>query len=115
MGEVPTVRVDSLHAACDKWCEFPVADRPNAVAAWLKTDDSRLGDWIFMIETDYVWMRAPPPPAPTAKPQAFHFHYINPQVRRQLHACLSAPAALMRSRLTAHANAPCLARHSTRV
>ena len=104
MGEVPTVRVDSLHAACDKWCEFPVADRPNAVAAWLKTDDSRLGDWIFMIETDYVWMRAPPPPAATAKPQAFHFHYINPQVRWR-RACAPA-ASLRRLSLRMHTRVP---------
>jgi len=78
MGEVPTVRVDSLHAACDKWCEFPVADRPNAVAAWLLTADAKLGEWLYMIETDYVWMKPLPPPALGAKPQAFHFHYINP-------------------------------------
>ncbi len=78
MAEVPTVRVDSLHAACDKWCEFPVADRPNAVAAWLATEDARRGDWIFMIETDYVWAKPVPLPAPGSKPIAFHFHYINP-------------------------------------
>ena len=81
MAEVPTVRVDSLHAACDKWCEFPVADRPDAVRKWLATPDSRLGEWIFMVETDYVWMRAPPAPPTGAKPVAFHFHYINPQAR----------------------------------
>jgi hypothetical protein len=34
-----------------------------------------------MIETDYVWMRAPPAPPRGAKPVAFHFHYINPGVR----------------------------------
>ncbi len=79
MAEVPTVRVDSLHAACDKWCEFPVADRPNAVTAWLQSADSKLGEWLFMIETDYVWMRAVPAPPTGAKPIAFHFHYINPQ------------------------------------
>lgn len=105
MAEVPTVRVDSLHEACDKrvpawrgsppqpqtdvarcttrarrrWCEFPVADRPNAVAAWLRSADAALGEWIYMIETDYVWMAALPPPAPESLPLAFHFHYINPQ------------------------------------
>ena len=50
MAEVPTVRIDSLHAACDKWCDFPVADRPNAVNKWLHTADARRGEWIFMIE-----------------------------------------------------------------
>lgn len=100
MAEVPTVRVDSLHASCDKcaprlgvaaavlpmltppsrcrWCEFPVADRPNAVAAWLKTPDALLGEWLYMIETDYVWMRPVPAPPTGSKPVAFHFHYINP-------------------------------------
>ena len=35
MGEVPTVRVDPLTPKCDQWCEFPVSDRPDAVAKWL--------------------------------------------------------------------------------
>lgn len=55
-----------------------MADRPNAVAAWLRTADSLLGDWVYMIETDYVWMAPLPPPPPGARPLAFHFHYINP-------------------------------------
>lgn len=78
MAEVPTVRVDSLHAACDKWCEFPVADRPDALRKWLQTDDSRRGEWIVMIETDYVWKRPLSLPPPDSPAVAFHFHYINP-------------------------------------
>jgi len=79
VAEVPTLRVDSLHAACDTWCEFPVADRPHAVAAWLKTEDAQLGDYLFLIETDYVWLAPVPAPlAPGDKPLAFHYHYINP-------------------------------------
>ena len=78
MAEVPTVRVDSLHAACDKWCEFPVADRPDALRKWLQTDDSRRGEWIVMIETDYVWKRPLRLPSPDSPAVAFHFHYINP-------------------------------------
>ena len=78
MAEVPTTRVDSLHAACDKWCEFPVADRPDAIRKWLLTDDSKRGEWILMIETDYVWKKAVPMPPPDSPAIAFHFHYINP-------------------------------------
>ena len=44
MDEVPTVRVDPLTPKCDNWCEFPVSDRPNAVAKWLKTDDAKQGN-----------------------------------------------------------------------
>jgi hypothetical protein len=32
---VPTFRSDPLTPACDTWCEFPVSDRPNAVAQFL--------------------------------------------------------------------------------
>ena len=79
MREVPTLRVDSLHEKCDTWCDFPVADRPNAVAEWLKTEDSKLGDWILMIETDYVWMKPlASPPAGTDHAIAFQFGYIDP-------------------------------------
>lgn len=78
MGEVPTVRVDSLHAECDTWCEFPVADRPDALRKWLETEDSKRGEWIVMIETDYVWRKALKLPPPGASAVAFHFHYINP-------------------------------------
>jgi len=80
MPEVPTVRVDSLHEACDRWCEFPVADRPHALADWLKSEDSKRGEWIFMVETDYVWMRplSRPQPEPGKKAISFLFHYIQP-------------------------------------
>lgn len=30
--QVPTFRADPLTPKCDGWCEFPVSDRPNAVA-----------------------------------------------------------------------------------
>jgi hypothetical protein len=56
-----------------------VADRPNAVAAWLQSADSKLGEWLYMIETDYVWMKPLPAPPPGARPAGFHFHYINPR------------------------------------
>jgi hypothetical protein len=34
-GQVPTYRADPLTPACDTWCDFPVADRPNAVRQWI--------------------------------------------------------------------------------
>jgi len=32
---VPTFRANPLTPACDTWCDFPVADRPNAVRQWI--------------------------------------------------------------------------------
>lgn len=34
--QVPTFRADPLTPSCDTWCEFPVSDRPNAVAQFLR-------------------------------------------------------------------------------
>lgn len=62
MDEIPTVRVEPLHPHCDTWCEFPVADRPNAVAQWLQTEDSRKGKFVLLIETDYIWTKPVPMP-----------------------------------------------------
>jgi len=77
MKEIPTVRVDPLHPQCDHWCEFPVADRPDAVAKWLLTADARLGDFVLIIETDYIWTKPVPLP-PDAVPVAYKYDYINP-------------------------------------
>merc|ERR1711903_21910 len=61
MKEVPTVRVDSLHPSCDKWCAFPVHDRPDAIKKWLQSEDAKRGGeknkFVLMIETDYVFKR----------------------------------------------------------
>lgn len=57
MTEIPTVRVEPLNPECDRWCEFPVADRPHSIAEWLKTEDSKKAKWILIIESDYVWVR----------------------------------------------------------
>jgi hydroxyproline O-arabinosyltransferase len=58
--EIPSFRVDPLTPKCDTWCEFPVADRPNAVRQFLDAaakDPSLIqAPWVLMIETDYVWM-----------------------------------------------------------
>jgi len=59
--QIPTFRADPLQPACDTWCEFPVADRANAVQQWVdavNADPSMVkGAWIFMLETDYVWRK----------------------------------------------------------
>ena len=34
--QVPSWQAQPLTPACDQWCEFPVSDRPNAVAQWLQ-------------------------------------------------------------------------------
>ena len=79
-GPFQPPRVDSLHAACDVWCEFPVADRPDAIKKWLRTSDSRRGaQHYLLIETDYVWRRAMPAPPPNSPAIAFHFDYIDPK------------------------------------
>ena len=84
MAEVPTVRRVGFTACveCDTWCEFPVADRPDAIKKWLATPDSRRGEWILMIEMDYVWKKAVPMPEPGSPAVAFHFNYINPNYPR---------------------------------
>ena len=98
MKEIPTVRVDSLHASCDKWCEFPVHDRPDAIKKWLQSSDAKRGGeknkFVLLIETDYVFkrpIRIPPPlidyfyhssvtknEEQKASAVGFHFNYINP-------------------------------------
>jgi len=37
-------------------CEYPVASRPAAIRDWLKSDDVK-GQWIFMVETDYIFVK----------------------------------------------------------
>eukprot|EP00793_Prasinoderma_coloniale_P004162 PRCOL_00006338-RA len=83
MGEVPTVRVDPLTPKCDQWCEFPVSDRPDAVAKWLATDDAKEGTHVLMIETDYVWMKPISVPAEMAAGGAvsYSFSYISPSAQ----------------------------------
>ena len=47
--QVPTWRANPLHPKCDTWCDFPVADRANAVAQWItaaKADSSLIQVWL---------------------------------------------------------------------
>ena len=84
MDEVPTVRVHPRsNGECDEWCDFPVKDRPNAIKRWLQTEDAKRGEWILLVETDYVFVRPmtmPPPGSRTS--YAFHFEYINTRYPR---------------------------------
>ncbi|KXZ51261.1 hypothetical protein GPECTOR_13g748 [Gonium pectorale] len=85
MNEIPTFRANPLHPKCDEWCDFPVADRPNAVRQWMEAvdrDPSMVkGAWILLLECDYVWMRpVQAPDAYDAKAVGFQFmfDYIQP-------------------------------------
>ena len=35
VAQIPTFHAKPLHPECDTWCDFPVADRPNAVQQWV--------------------------------------------------------------------------------
>jgi len=70
--EVPTLRVAPRTPACDEWCAFPVADRPEAVRSFfaavrssgvipgMEPGDERSGAgslFFFLAETDYLFLR----------------------------------------------------------
>jgi hypothetical protein len=62
--QVPTFRANPLHPTCDDWCDFPVADRPNAVRQWLEAvargEQELRGAWVLMLECDYVMFKPVP-------------------------------------------------------
>jgi hypothetical protein len=84
MDEIPTFHAKPLHPECDVWCDFPVADRPNAVAQWvdsIKADPSKIqGAWVLLTECDYVWMKPLPAPGDAYSSDVpgwqYHFGYI---------------------------------------
>jgi hypothetical protein len=84
MDEIPTFRADPLHPNCDEWCEYPVSDRGDAAVQFFKAaaeDPSMIkAPWIYMIESDYVFMRPLAVPDPSARNFAwgFFFKYISP-------------------------------------
>jgi hypothetical protein len=86
MAEIETFRADPLQPACDDWCEYPVSDRANAVRQFFEAaenDPSMIkGDWILMIESDYVFMKPLQMPDAEAQKQfrgfAYPFDYIKP-------------------------------------
>lgn len=60
--QVPTFHVwDVVKPQCDGWCDYPVANRPNAIMQFFRAaakDRSLIkGAWIMMTECDYVWMK----------------------------------------------------------
>ncbi|CAI5510231.1 unnamed protein product, partial [Closterium sp. Naga37s-1] len=77
MDVMPTVRVKPLDPTCDTWCEYPVASRPYAIQQWLESGDVK-GEWIFMIETDYIFVKPVSIP-PAGRALGFPFDYIAPQ------------------------------------
>lgn len=87
MDEIPTFHAIPLHPECDVWCDFPVADRPNAVAQWIsavKKDPSLVqGAWVAILECDYVWMKPLQAPGDAYNSDVpglqFHFGYIMAQ------------------------------------
>ena len=82
MDEIPTFRVMPEQPECERWCDFPVNDRPRAVYEWLLHDNFSKNryKYVMMGEPDYVFVRPitafhlPPPGEATA----FRFGYINP-------------------------------------
>ncbi|GAX81923.1 hypothetical protein CEUSTIGMA_g9351.t1 [Chlamydomonas eustigma] len=88
MEEVPTFHVwDVLKPQCDGWCDYPVANRPNAIMQYFRAAAANRsminGAWILMAECDYVWMapaRAPGDAYDLTVPGwQFYFDYIMPQ------------------------------------
>lgn len=66
---MPTFRADPLTPSCDNWCEFPVSDRPNAVAQFLEAAEAdpslikvsspgRIVTYhLFTQRPDFVWTK----------------------------------------------------------
>lgn len=88
MEEVPTFHVwDVIRPECDGWCDYPVANRPNAIMQFFRAaaKDHTLikGAWVVMTECDYIWMkpaRAPGDAYDRAVPGLqYFFDYIMPQ------------------------------------
>lgn len=81
---VPTFLATPLHPECDAWCDYPVADRPNAIRQFLDAavaDPSMIkAPWLYMIETDFVFVGpfSMPPAESSAKSVAFPYGYIQP-------------------------------------
>ncbi|EFN56336.1 hypothetical protein CHLNCDRAFT_144797 [Chlorella variabilis] len=87
MGEIETFRADPLQPKCDDWCEYPVSDRGNAVRQFFnaaaKNPSMIKGAWIYMIESDYVFMKPLPIPDQAGQAQykawGYPFDYIQPR------------------------------------
>jgi len=80
MNAIPTWRVDPTHKECDTYCDYAVKDRARAIYQWTKTTDAKQCSHILMAETDYLFIRSPPPSVLLAKgfSYGFLFGYIVP-------------------------------------
>jgi len=83
MHEIPTMRFNPVQSKCDGWCDYPVADRSQAVALWLETADSERCSHVVMVETDHIIVKSPSPEIllPLGQAMGFQFGYINPSQR----------------------------------
>ena len=81
MHEVPTMRFDPNQEKCDRWCDYPVADRSLAVAQWSRTTDADRCSHVMMVETDYIYVRSPVPEIlrPMGQAVGFEYQYIAPR------------------------------------
>ena len=78
-ASIPTLRVEPRRAQCDVGCDFPVGDRADA---FMKVVDSKTlqCDYVFMIETDYLfidWLKFQDLPNDNSF-HGFHYGYIVP-------------------------------------
>ena len=86
MSEVPTFRAQPLQPNCDVWCNYPVSDRPNAIAQFFAaaadTPSMIQAPWVYMGEADYVFVKPLEVPGAandrSIKSVGFSFGYIAP-------------------------------------
>eukprot|EP00197_Chlamydomonas_leiostraca_P009048 CAMPEP_0202871570 /NCGR_PEP_ID=MMETSP1391-20130828/19061_1 /ASSEMBLY_ACC=CAM_ASM_000867 /TAXON_ID=1034604 /ORGANISM="Chlamydomonas leiostraca, Strain SAG 11-49" /LENGTH=409 /DNA_ID=CAMNT_0049552413 /DNA_START=223 /DNA_END=1452 /DNA_ORIENTATION=+ len=86
MDEVPTFHAKPQKPQCDGWCDYPVANRPDAIKQWFDAaaaNESMIqGAWIFMLECDYVWIKPMQPAGSAYDPSVpgiqFFYDYIIP-------------------------------------
>ena len=80
VNEIHTVRIDPTHPECDNGCDYAVKDRARAIAEWTKLPDARRCSHVLMAETDYLFVRSPPPGVLLEKGHSygFMFGYIIP-------------------------------------
>ena len=71
VNEIHTIRIDPTHAECDAGCDYAVKDRARAIAKWTELPDSRRCSHVLMAETDYLFVRSPPPSAMLAKGHSY--------------------------------------------
>ena len=83
--EIDTFRADPLQPECDDWCDYPVSDRANAMVQFLKASHKNKnmikGHWLYMVESDYVFMKPleiPSTSGAESKAWGFPFSYIVP-------------------------------------